>query len=214
MTQKDLKRAYQSRHNKILVPAASALEKLLREYLSGKPHIDRISVRAKSPESFLEKAKKMEGGKLKYADPLGEIQDQVGARVIVFYTRDVNPISKRLLRYFRHIEMSTKEPKSEAEFGYFGKHFVLSLPSDVIPSGIKLAAAPPVFELQVRTLFQHAWSEAEHDIGYKPRRKLTKIEKRKFAFTAAQSWGADRIFQDLHDGLKKRPRAVRHRQTE
>ena len=61
-----------------------------------------------------------------------------------------------------------------------------------------------MFELQVRTLYRHAWSEAEHDIGNKPGRKLTKIEKRNFAFTAAQSWGADPIFQELHKGLKRR----------
>ena len=195
---------YRRRYEKILVPIASNLEKFLEEYLLGRPRIDRISVRAKTPTSFLKKAMKEEHGKREYDDPLGEIQDQIGARVIVFYTSDVRPTSQRLRRYFRHIEMSNKEPKSEKEFGYFGKHFILALPDDVIPKRIKLTEAPKVFELQVRTLFQHAWSEAEHDLGYKPRRKLTKMEKRKFAFTAAQSWGADRIFQDLHDVLKKR----------
>jgi putative GTP pyrophosphokinase len=199
-----LGKVYRRRYDKILVPIALELERLLGEYLHGRPRIDRISVRAKTPKSFLKKAAKVEGDKLAYVDPLGEIQDQVGARVIVLYPSDVHPTSRRLRRYFQHIEMLDKEPKSAAEFGYFGKHFILVLPGDVIPKRLKLTEAPKVFELQVRTLFQHAWSEADHDLEYKPRRKLTKMERRKFAFTAAQSWGADRIFQDLYDGLKRR----------
>jgi putative GTP pyrophosphokinase len=201
---KSLKESYDQRYNRVLLPIAVILEKLLADHLKGRPHIDRIAVRAKSPKSFLAKALKRENGKLEYKDPLGEIQDQLGARIIVFYTSDVKPTSQRVTRYFRHIEMLNKEPKSKSEFGYFGKHFILAVPDDAIPKKVRLENAPKVFELQVRTLYQHAWSEAEHDIGYKPGRKLTKIEKRNFAFTAAQSWGADRIFQELHKTLKKR----------
>jgi ppGpp synthetase/RelA/SpoT-type nucleotidyltranferase len=198
-----LRDVYKLRYEAILVPIASSLEQLLVGYLRGRSRIDRIAVRAKTPKSFLRKAAKKDNGVLRYSDPLGEIQDQIGARVVVFYTSDVDPICRRISRYFRHIEMLTKEPPSEAEFGYFGKHYILALPHDVIPSGTDVQEAPKVFELQVRTLFQHAWSEAEHDLGYKPQRELTSDEKRKFAFTAAQSWGADRIFQDLYDDIKE-----------
>jgi putative GTP pyrophosphokinase len=39
---------------------------------------------------------------------------------------------------------------------------------------------------------------AEHDLGYKPGAvPLTPDEKRRLAFTAAQAWGADRIFDEL-----------------
>src|SRR6185312_1039660 len=78
-----------------------------------------------------------------------------------------------------------------------GMHFIIALPADAIPKTIPRDAPPRFFELQVKTLFQHAWAEAEHDIGYKPGRELNGDQERRFAFTAAQAWGADRIFAEL-----------------
>jgi putative GTP pyrophosphokinase len=59
---------------------------------------------------------------------------------------------------------------------------------------------PDFFELQIKTLFQHAWSEAHHDLGYKQEpgsTPLTSEEKRKLAYTSAQAWGADHMFDEL-----------------
>jgi GTP pyrophosphokinase len=198
-----LQATYEKRYREVLVPAAAKLQEMLTSNFASVKRVDRIAARAKSPDRFLEKAEKRnEDGSLKYRDPLGEVQDQIGARIIVFYTSDVEPASERVLKYFRHIEEATIEPETEAEFGYFGRHYILTLPEDTIPSKVGLSDAPRVFELQVRTLFQHAWSEAEHDIGYKPTRPLTPDQKRRFAFTAAQAWGADLIFQGLCEELK------------
>jgi ppGpp synthetase/RelA/SpoT-type nucleotidyltranferase len=198
-----LQASYEKRYREVLIPAATNLQAMLASNFAGVKRVDRIAARAKSPDRFLEKARKREkDGSLRYRDPLGEIQDQIGARIIVFYTSDIEPARARVLRYFRHIEEAKIEPESEAEFGYFGRHYILALPEDTVPRGINLSEAPPVFELQVRTLFQHAWSEAEHDIGYKPTSPLTPDQKRRFAFTAAQAWGADLIFQGLYDELK------------
>lgn len=198
----DLRASYEKRYREVLVPAAAKLQEMLASDFAGVKRIDRIAARGKSPDRFLEKARKLKkDGSLQYKDPLGEIQDQIGGRVVVFYTDDIEPASARVLKYFRRIEEATIEPESEAEFGYFGRHYILALPEDVVPRGIALEVAPKVFELQVRTLFQHAWSEAEHDIGYKAVRPVTQEQARRFAFTAAQAWGADLIFQGLYSEL-------------
>ena len=53
--------------------------------------IDRITTRVKAVPSFAGKAMKVDSasGTLKYQYPLEEIQDQIGARIIVFYRSDV-----------------------------------------------------------------------------------------------------------------------------
>ena len=72
------------------------------------------------------------------------------------------------------------------------------VPEDLIDEKLESDKSVEFFELQIKTLFQHAWSEAEHDLGYKPSSQLTSDQKRRLAFTAAQAWGADQIFDEMH----------------
>jgi ppGpp synthetase/RelA/SpoT-type nucleotidyltranferase len=195
----ELRIKYTNRYNKILVPIANQLKDLIKDYFNGFERIDRITVRAKSIDRFMAKAHKDVDGKPKYTDPLKQIQDQIGARIVTFYKHDVDRVRKEVLNYFRHIESKNVIPESESEFGYFGRHYILLFPLDItetISSDI-----PPFFELQIKTLFQHSWSEANHDLGYKPSKMLSSDIKRKIAFTSAQAWGADEIFNELFNDV-------------
>jgi putative GTP pyrophosphokinase len=194
----NLEDAYRSRFDLVLAPLSIALEHYLRDIFRGHPRIDRITARPKSVHRFLSKAEVEISGKRKYAEPLRQIQDQIGARIVTFYTSDVDPVDQKVLKYFRPIESRDKIPESEWEFGYFGRHHVLLIPSDIIDASLDGSMTPQFFELQIKTLFQHAWSEAGHDLGYKPGDiPLTSDEKRRLAFTSAQAWGADRVFNEL-----------------
>jgi putative GTP pyrophosphokinase len=96
------------------------------------------------------------------------------------------------------VEKRQVVPESDSEFGYFGKHYVQFFPGDLIEAGWDKNLIPEFFELQIKTLFQHAWSEADHDLGYKPGSlTLSRDQKRKIAFTSAQAWGADQLFNEL-----------------
>lgn len=193
-----LAEAYQRRFDAVLTPIATALEQHLREIFDREPRVERVTARAKSVERFLSKAETVVDGKKKYSEPLRQIQDQLGARIVTFYVSDVDRIGKLVSRYFRPVELKDVVPDLEWEFGYFGRHYILVVPSDVIEKSMDKSHVPQFFELQVKTLFQHAWSESNHDLGYKPGSKpLDSDAKRRLAFTSAQAWGADRIFDEL-----------------
>lgn len=181
---------------------AANLREFLQDRVAGVPRIDQVSARAKEPRRFAAKTQKMSAsGTPKYAAPLGQIQDQIGARIVVFYRDDVSVVANVLERYFQHIERQDHVPDSYWEFGYFGRHWIFVLPDDVIPQGVARESIPRFFELQVKTLFQHAWSETNHDLGYKSPTDLTPDQQRRFAYTAAQAWGADRILEELRAEL-------------
>lgn len=196
-----LSQTYKALYDEVLLKVAELLEKHLQDHLDGVERVDRVVARAKSPDRFLDKAKKVNGGgKPKYSNPLIQIQDQIGARVTVLYLSDVPHVKEAINAYFHSIEWQEKKPESDAEFGYFGEHYILNMPDDAIPDGLE-ERSPKFFELQIKTLFQHAWSECHHDIGYKTSRKLTSLEVRQMAFSAAQAWGADQIFLQLANDL-------------
>lgn len=189
---------YRARYETVLFPIADKLANLLQDIFAGQPRIDRISTRPKSVERFMGKAAAEKDGKAKYDDPLHQIQDQIGARIITFYKDDVHRISEEVQRYFHAIESKDMLPENEWEFGYFGNHHILMLQQDLIDPNFDKNLVPYCFELQIKTLFQHAWSEANHDLGYKPgQQPLASDELRQLAFTSAQAWGADRVFNDL-----------------
>jgi ppGpp synthetase/RelA/SpoT-type nucleotidyltranferase len=197
-----IREEYSLRFENVLTPLATALQDHFQAVvLPGIPRIERVTARAKSINRFVAKAEKSTNGTPKYHDPLRQIQDQVGVRVIVFYLMDVEAVSEAVQRHCRHIESRRLVPESESEFGYVGQHFILATPLDAVPAGLDQGIVPEFFELQIKTLFQHAWSEANHDLGYKPASPLTADQKRRIAFSAAQAWGADRMFHELHQEL-------------
>jgi len=200
----NVREEYQAVRGQYLASLAEELANFIVELLDDEdvPRVDRVSARAKDIESFVRKAEKTadDGGK-KYTNPFVQIQDQIGARVTVFYQSDVESVTELLVnKYFTAIERADKIPETDWEFGYFGRHFILTIPSDVMPEGYEdIPNLPQFFELQIKTLFQHAWSEANHDLGYKQAKGTEPDQlKRRLAFASAQAWGADRIFNELH----------------
>lgn len=141
---------YEALRQRTLAPLANELQNYLIELFDGFPRIDRISTRAKSTESFIGKSGNIQSdGSPKYNDPINQIQDHVGARILTLYRNDIDIITEFILRYFRKTESRDLVPDSEWEFGYFGRHIILAIPTDVL-SAVDQKGAPQFFELQVR----------------------------------------------------------------
>ncbi|HWL10224.1 MAG TPA: hypothetical protein VNQ76_17595 [Planctomicrobium sp.] len=193
---------YTQRFNLVL----TRLDRRLREFLDSTFEsldcVCKLSTRPKRIDSFVKKSEAInEDGNFKYTDPLSEIQDQLGALIVTRFLSDLSVVEKVVTNTFRGIEQQRKEPESEYEFGYFGRHFVLFLPSD-ITSEFEEDDIPQFFELQIKTLFQYAWSETNHAIGYKRRNELTFEQRRLTAYVAAQAWGADQAVDDLRRAVE------------
>lgn len=191
--------AYQARLP-TLKQVATAIQETLEELLVGVPRIDRITTRVKTVDSFADKAKKIDHDSEtpKYQYPLEEIQDQIGARIVVFYRSDVEPTIQRALSEFQEFENLPKEHLAHS-FGYEAHHLVCLIPRDIRANH---NAPITFFELQISTLFQYAWNQAEHDLGYKSRGTLNYEDQRRMAWAAAQAWGADLIFEELRKKLE------------
>jgi putative GTP pyrophosphokinase len=186
----ELTEAYRAREAD-LEDLRARLERLIMGALESVPRIDRIAFRVKQPGEFVLKACREVDGKLKYDAPLHQIEDQVAGRVIVFFRSDLEPVKGRLREVLGAVEDVRKEPESPIAFGYESDHLVFPIPAFVRPKDWEQRLdVPTTFEMQVRTLFEHAWAEPQHNIGYKGT-ELERDQLRELAWAAASAWGAD-----------------------
>ena len=150
---------------------------ILEEYRQAKPACDDAAVKVKAT---LEKVFKKSGlivaaiesrvkteeslaGKLelkgsKYAS-LADITDIVGVRVITFYIDDVDTVASAVERLFKVDWENSVDKRKIHEidsFGYMSLHYICSMDG-----------FPYRFEIQMRTVLQHAWANMNHDTGYK-----------------------------------------------
>lgn len=201
--QQELATAYDERLL-LLRELRDSLQQKAEQALEGLAHIDRISFRVKDSGSFVRKCLP-EDKAAPYEHPLIEVEDQVAGRVLVFFSHDLDIVQKELKKWFLGmIEESRRRPSNAAEFGYESDHFVIVIDEHLKPKGWQERHDMPVtFELQIRTLFMHAWAEPQHDLGYKGE-ELPEDEKRLHAWVAASAWGADRAFDEAWDMAKGR----------
>jgi ppGpp synthetase/RelA/SpoT-type nucleotidyltranferase len=198
VTDRQLKERYEGRIA-TLEAATTRLEAITRTALDGLPHehVDRVTYRVKGVTSFLAKAadRRIEPP---YEEPLAEIEDQIAGRVIVFFTHDLEPAVTLLGETFNRVEAAHRRPPADDAFGYESHHFISVIPHQVKGSDWSHHdPMPNTFELQVRTLFMHAYAEPQHDFGYKRSSDMTSLERRRLAWIAASSWGSDEAYERL-----------------
>jgi ppGpp synthetase/RelA/SpoT-type nucleotidyltranferase len=184
---------------------AEVAKRLLIEMLRAsdiRPH--SVEARAKSLESFEKKVSKpseTDPRKPKYVDPLREITDLAGVRVITFLPRTVDQVCALIEREFTVKERTDKSAEllDEGKLGYQSIHFLV----EMHPNRVRLPEYQRhrglTFEIQVRTLLQHAWAEMEHDIQYKSAAVIPAAIRKKFISLAGLLEIADREFQSLQD---------------
>lgn len=183
---------------------AQKIKEVLEAAISPGCAVHSIDARAKDPDSFKKKASKCDKGDLtrpRYPNPLSDITDMAGVRVITFVPDALQEVEACIRREFSVTwnEDVGETRYEEGRFGYKSIHFLVKLLDnrDYPPeySGFKGLVA----EIQIRTIMQHAWAEMEHDIRYKGPDKIPANLEKRFTALAGMMEIADREFQAVQD---------------
>jgi ppGpp synthetase/RelA/SpoT-type nucleotidyltranferase len=179
---------------------AEAIKKILEAALSEHP-IHTVQSRAKDFDSFSGKASKIDQdtGELKYIDPLREITDLAGVRVITYVPQTVRDVEDAIRREFNVQERLDKDAAllGSGQIGYKSIHFLVQIKEPRVQATEYSRYSSLVAEIQVRTILQHAWAEMEHDIQYKSDQQIPNDLKRRFVALAGLLEIADREFQSI-----------------
>lgn len=155
-----------------------------------------ITGRTKSVASFAAKAARTVDGAPMYDDPLSQITDVVGIRVITYVQGDVAAVAQLFADQLSIINDRDlgEETARDGRFGYASRHLLVS--------STALVGQPA--SVQVRTVLQHAWAEFEHDIRYKgtvPAEHAPDLDRR-FTLAAGLLELADREFSEIRNRIQ------------
>ena len=152
-----------------------------------------VTSRVKQLDSFEKKA-------ARYGEPTVEIHDLAGVRVIAYVESEARRVAD-IVRGLLEVDEAHSEDKSLElgvdKVGYRAVHYVGTLPASrcKLPEFKRFEGMK--FEVQVRTILQHAWAEIEHDRNYKFTGVLPGEIERRFKLLAGALEMADREFDRI-----------------
>ena len=164
-----------SKMKEVVLGELKALVEMAGLYVSG------VEARVKEESSL---AGKLEFKGSKYRT-ISDITDIVGARVITFYTEEVDKIAALVDRAFEvdwNESVDKRKQHALDSFGYDSLHYICRIPESLYKDPEMPQLNEIRFEIQMRTALQHVWAHINHDIGYKsgvevPREYLRNINR-------------------------------------
>lgn len=160
--------------------------------------VHSLSARLKEPESLRQKLMRPD----KTYHSLWDVTDLLGLRVTTYFEDHIGAIAEVVENCFQVDFRNTQDKLAHQDvssFGYRSFHYVCA------PDSQERAGLPPRFrfEIQVRTILQHAWAEIEHDLGYKASDSTPEAIRRRFTRIAGLLELVDEEFVSIRRELKR-----------
>jgi ppGpp synthetase/RelA/SpoT-type nucleotidyltranferase len=180
---------------------SNKLNTLMSEVIgSADVRIHSVTTRCKSRDSFERKINRVPE---KYGD-LSEITDLCGVRIITYFEDEVEKIANVIEREFsidRAYSIDKRQSMDVDRFGYMSVHYVATFNEARSALAEYRRFAGLKFEVQIRSLLQHAWAEIEHDLQYKSVEAVPRVVRRRFARLAGLLEVADAEFAGIRDAI-------------
>ncbi|MFC1660385.1 hypothetical protein ACFL3S_02815, partial [Gemmatimonadota bacterium] len=183
---------------------AELLEEVLKRAARNLAPLAIVQSRPKSITSFAEKALRKH---YKYKDPVNQLTDLCGARIIARTRSEVDALSGFLESHFDidwGNSLDCGQRLGPAEFGYRSVHYIAEFRSDreaVYGTAIPAEVLGRTAEVQVRTVVEHAYADFAHDLSYKGAFHLPIAWQRELAGVAAALEEADQTFSRIEGRL-------------
>lgn len=184
-------------NHEFLCKAKQIIEDKLKELMmENNIYVVAIEARVKDEKSL---EGKLERKGYKYHS-LSDITDIIGARIITFYTTEVDKVASIIAQnFYVDWENSIDKRKAHAidQFGYMSLHYICSIPETMYKDPEHPRFNTIRFEIQMRTALQHVWSTVHHDFGYKTNIEIPRQYARKLVRLASLLEVADEEFSEL-----------------
>ena len=145
-------------------------------------------------------------------DSIWDITDLIGARVVTYYTHDVDRIAMAIGLLF-DIDRENSDDKRSIQtgdsFGYLSLHLICSIPESLYSDPARPEINRIRFEIQIRTLLQHMWAATQHNTGYKTDVDIPVEYRRRYSRLAGLLEIADEEYSSLLTDLERYRKSVR-----
>ena len=170
--------------------------------------VTTVKARVKTRESLAGKLM-LKGDKY---TSVNDVTDLLGARIITYYTDDVDRLAAIVERLF-DIDWDNSVDKRKLHdtdsFGYNSLHYISRIPKSLAHETDCPLINELRFELQLRTTLQHAWATLNHDIGYKTGVEIPKVYLRQINRLAGMLEMVDDEFSRIRAEITDYRRRVR-----
>jgi putative GTP pyrophosphokinase len=154
-----------------------------------------VTARAKDENSVRRKLRRK-----RYEKPSTQLTDLIGIRVITYYSDEVDQVADLLKQHFRINKKMSEDKRvrfAYNQFGYQSVHLIAKLASGLLDSPNAHILKTKWFEIQIRSILDHAWAEIEHEVVYKSDLIDRQRFSRRFAAISGTLWMLEREFIDL-----------------